>query len=160
MALQLFSLFFSDRLRTIGTIALLAMILVSIVVTWAYPRASEVDSRTVQTLQNVSTQIQRTADTLEKQSLSNTKLNETLSKQLKEMEASRSEGYNLLLNRYGLDVNQASQQILQQTNPELALPKAQLAVPSALGYDDPTPLTPNPTPRVQFPQPVSGGSQR
>lgn len=95
--------FFSDKARTIATLVLLATIIFVVIGTWAFPRHQGVDQETINTLKQVSNQIQRAADNFEKQSSSTVALNEELTRQLKQAENIRNEGYDELLKKYGID---------------------------------------------------------
>lgn len=97
--------FFSDKVRTIATLVLLATILFVIIGTWAFPRNQGVDQQTVDNLREVTNQIQRAADNFEKQSSSTIALNEELTRQLKQAESVRNEGYDQLLKKYGVDMD-------------------------------------------------------
>lgn len=98
------NLFFSDKLRTVITVALLGFILVAVIMSWAFPRqkVSPVDAETIRVLKEVSTQLQRAADNLEVQGEKTTALNTELKTQLAKMESNRDVNYQMLLQKYGM----------------------------------------------------------
>jgi len=105
MGEQIKGLFFTDRLRGIvSTVALILILGVSIG-GWLFPKKSEVDAQTLQTLQSVAEQFKRSAAVFEQQSLNTVQLNETLKRQLTIQQENRDASYGVLLDRWGLDAD-------------------------------------------------------
>jgi hypothetical protein len=95
-------MFFTDKLRSICSILLLTLLFGAVMMSWAFPRHSSVDKETVDSLKQVSSQLERAADSFEKQSNVTAQLNATLQKTLDEQESIRDDKFKTLLNRYGV----------------------------------------------------------
>lgn len=95
---------FNDKLRGLVTFITLFTILVMICISYWFPKENKVDQETIRALQEVTTQIERAANSLRKQSELTDKANKELTRQLEEMEYNRHENYKELLEKYGLEV--------------------------------------------------------
>lgn len=95
-------IFFTDKLRSICSMLLMLLLFGAVMMSWAFPRHSSVDKETIDTLKEVSSQIERAADNFKKQSDVTAALNATLKQQLEEQETDRNGKYQTLLGRYGV----------------------------------------------------------
>lgn len=95
-------MFFTDKLRSICSMLLLLLLFGAVMMSWAFPRHSSVDKETIDSLKQVSSQIERAADNFKKQSDVTAALNATLQRTLDEQESIRDDKFKTLLNRYGV----------------------------------------------------------
>lgn len=108
MGAEIKDMFFTDKLRGIVTLLFMVIITALIAGSWAFPRqtSSNLDEKSLNTLQEVSRQLKTAADNFERQAIESAQLRESLNRTLDIQKGERDEVYNRMLQRYGLDPNQ------------------------------------------------------
>jgi hypothetical protein len=99
------STFFSDKIRGLVTLFLLVLIAGFLLFQTIFPHKPTLDQETMQSLQNVTEVLRKAAVNLESAGQSQAELNETLKRQLGDLDTARNKGYEELLEKYGLDVD-------------------------------------------------------
>lgn len=105
MGAEIKDMFFTDKLRGIVSTLFMLIILILIAGSWAFPRqtSSNLDEKSLSTLQEVSKQLKSAADNFERQATESAQLRETLNRTLDMQKGERDDVYVKLLQRYGLD---------------------------------------------------------
>jgi hypothetical protein len=107
MGAEIKAMFFTDKLRSIVSALFMLTILVLIAGSWAFPRqtSSNLDEKSLSTLQEVSKQLKSAADNFERQANESAQLRESLNRTLEMQKGERDDVYVQMLKRYGLDPN-------------------------------------------------------
>jgi hypothetical protein len=105
MGAEIKDMFFTDKLRSIVTMLFMAIIVVLIAGSWAFPRqtSSNLDEKSLNTLQEVSKQLKSAADNFERQASESALLRESLNRTLDMQKGERDDVYGKMLQRYGYD---------------------------------------------------------
>lgn len=105
MGAEIKDMFFTDKLRGIVTTLFMLIILVLIAGSWAFPRqtSSNLDEKSLTTLQEVSKQLKSAADNFERQANESAQLRDTLNRTLDLQKGERDDVYVKMLQRYGTD---------------------------------------------------------
>jgi hypothetical protein len=108
MGAEIKDMFFTDKLRSIVSALFMLIIVVLIAGSWAFPRqtSSNLDEKSLSTLQEVSKQLKSAADNFERQANESAQLRDTLSRTLELQKGERDDVYVKMLQRYGLDPTQ------------------------------------------------------
>jgi hypothetical protein len=108
MGAEIKDMFFTDKLRGIVSTLFMLIILVLIAGSWAFPRqtSSNLDEKSLTTLQEVSKQLKSAADNFERQANESAQLRDTLNRTLDLQKGERDDVYVKMLQRYGLDPDQ------------------------------------------------------
>lgn len=105
MGAEIKDMFFTDKLRGIVSTLFMLIIVVLIAGSWAFPRqtSSNLDEKSLSTLQEVSQQLKSAADNFERQANESAQLRDTLNRTLDMQKGERDDVYVKMLQRYGLD---------------------------------------------------------
>jgi hypothetical protein len=105
MGAEIKDMFFTDKLRGIVSTLFMLIIVVLIAASWAFPRqtSSNLDEKSLTTLQEVSQQLKNAADNFERQATESAQLRDTLTRTLGVQKGERDDVYDEILRRYGID---------------------------------------------------------
>jgi hypothetical protein len=105
MGAEIKDMFFTDKLRGIVSTLFMLIILILIAGSWAFPRqtSSNLDEKSLTTLQEVSQQLKSAADNFERQANESAQLRDTLNRTIDMQKGERDDVYVKMLQRYGLD---------------------------------------------------------
>jgi hypothetical protein len=105
MGAEIKDMFFTDKLRSIVSTLFMLILIALVGLTWAFPRqtSSNLDEKSLSTLQEVSKQLKNAADNFERQANESVQLRETLSRTYDLQKGDRDDVYDEIMRRYGLD---------------------------------------------------------
>lgn len=105
MGAEIKDMFFTDKLRGIVSTLFMLIIVVLIAGSWAFPRqtSSNLDEKSLTTLQEVSKQLKSAADNFERQANESAQLRDSLNRTLEMQKGERDDVYSKILQRYGYD---------------------------------------------------------
>jgi len=105
MGAEIKDMFFTDKLRGIVSTLFMLILIALVAGSWAFPRqtSSNLDEKSLNTLNEVSVQLKNAADNFEKQANESSQLRETLSRTFEMQKGERDDVYLKIMQRYGLD---------------------------------------------------------
>lgn len=105
MGAEIKDMFFTDKLRGIVSMLFMLLLITMVGLTWAFPRqtSSNLDEKSLNTLQEVSKQLKTAAENFERQANESAQLRESLDRTLNLQKGERDDVYNKMLERYGYD---------------------------------------------------------
>ena len=92
---------FSDKLRGFVTFALLVLIVCLVLISWLFPKQSDVSDQTLNTLQKVANQMEKVSNNIERANIAQEKRNQLLESELVVRKQSRDKSYDDMLQKWG-----------------------------------------------------------
>lgn len=92
---------FSDKLRGFVTLVLLVLILCLVLISWLFPKQSDVSEQTLTTLQQVANQMEKVGNNIERANLAQEKRNQLLESELQLRKTNRDHDYDGIYQKWG-----------------------------------------------------------